>query len=122
MVVGIRITIKGADELAAALDQAPQGTEQVIATGNAAAAPLIKSSTQRETPVRTGALRASEDVFVRGSQLEFQATQHYASFVQYGTSRQRANPYMDRGAAAAETEVIREFEQAADIFVREFEQ
>jgi HK97 gp10 family phage protein len=120
--VKLNITIKGADELAAALDQAPQGTEQVIATGNAAAAPIIKASTQRETPVRTGFLRSSEDVLVRGSRLEFRAEAPYASYVAYGTSRQRANPFPDRGVAAAEPEVIREFEQAANVFVREFEQ
>lgn len=118
--MNLSFTIRGATELDAKLSAATG--EQVIAQADAAAAPIVAAGVARETPVRTGALVRSEDVFVRDKSLEFQATAPYASFVNYGTSRQRANMFMQRGAAAAETAVIAEFEREAELFAREFDQ
>lgn len=120
--MNISYTIRGAAELDAKLTSAPQGSEQVIAQADAAAAPIVAAGVARETPVRTGALVRSEDVFVRDKSLEFQATVFYADFVARGTSRQAANPFDVRGAAAAETAVVQEFEREAELFAREFDQ
>lgn len=116
----IRYAIRGADKVAA--DLAAASGEQAIAQGTAAAAPVLKGSVQRETPVRTGFLRGSEDVLNLGSSLELHATAEYASYVAYGTSRQAANPYPDRGVDLAEPEVVREFETAAAALAQEFGQ
>lgn len=44
-------------------------------------------------------------------------TAHYAWYVWAGTRRMSANPFMERIAGAAETDVNRHFEKAVDLFV-----
>jgi len=46
-------------------------------------------------PVDTGALQASIDYNVNGDDLTFEATEPYAGFVEYGTSRMEAQPYFN---------------------------
>ena len=56
------------------------------------------ASMQADTPVLTGTLRDSEYYQVNGDyELELGATAEYGPFVNGGTSRQRPNPFFDRG-------------------------
>lgn len=114
------VTIRGAAELDAKLGAAPQGAAEVLERGNAAAAPVVKVNIEDKTPVRKGILVGSEDVLVKGTELEFHAEAFYASFVARGTSKQRANPYDERGVAAAEPDVVQGFEAERDVFVSDF--
>jgi len=58
---------------------------------------------QDSTPFRTGNLKASEGISVQGdgSEGEMHADADYAGFVNGGTSRQRPQPFFDRGVATA---------------------
>lgn len=56
------------------------------------------SSMQPDTPVRTGFLRDSEYyTVIADDTLELGASADYARWVNDGTSRQRAQPFFDRG-------------------------
>ena len=57
---------------------------------------------QDATPVRTGFLKSSEGVSVTaadGTEGEMHANAEYAGYVNYGTSRQRPQPFFDRGVS-----------------------
>ena len=59
---------------------------------------------RKKVPVRTGELQssiyASTDVTRRGVNIELGADAPYAGFVEYGTSRMRAQPYLRPGTDA----------------------
>jgi len=50
-----------------------------------------------ETPVRTGDLKASNSSLVEGNDLYFYNSKHYAVYVEFGTYKMYANPFMRRG-------------------------
>ncbi len=50
-----------------------------------------------ETPVDTGLLKDSNDYRVVNDDVEFFNNTNYASYVEYGTYKQSANPYTRRG-------------------------
>jgi HK97 gp10 family phage protein len=56
---------------------------------------------QDATPVKTGNLKASEGISVigDGTKGEMHANAEYAGYVNNGTSRQRPQPFFDRGVA-----------------------
>lgn len=59
---------------------------------------------QSDTPVKTGFLKSSEGVSVTaadGTEGEMHADAPYAGYVNFGTSRQRPQPYFSRGVETA---------------------
>ena len=50
---------------------------------------------QSLVPVDTGALQECIDYNVSGDDLTFEATEDYAGFVEYGTSKMAAQPYFN---------------------------
>lgn len=56
--------------------------------------PQLLSTMQGKTPVDTGALRASEAAQVGDKQLTLTASTHYAGYVEFGTYKMAAQPYM----------------------------
>lgn len=76
-----------------------------------AALGVIGPAIASETPVRTGFLRNSERVYQRGTSTGvFAASAEYASFVANGTTRQRANPFIDRGVEQSESQAVAVYE------------
>jgi len=52
-------------------------------------------------PVRTGYLRSTIQFFVQGLRGVLEATAHYAGFVEFGTRRMAARPFIRTGGAEA---------------------
>lgn len=64
------------------------------------------SEMQNVTPVLTGYLKSSEGYSVDSdTEGELYADAPYAGFVNYGTSRQDANPFFDTGIEATENKL-----------------
>lgn len=59
-----------------------------------AAAVFVKSDAKNRSPVDTGNLRSSIDHRIAGEQAQVGATAEYAPYVELGTSKQRAKPYL----------------------------
>jgi HK97 gp10 family phage protein len=57
-------------------------------------AAFIKERAQQLAPVLTGALRESIDVVVQGWAILASVSVDYAQFVEYGTSKMAAHPFM----------------------------
>lgn len=114
------VSIRGLAELESALEQAPQDIATTIEQANTAAAPVLAGNIARETPVRSGFLVGSESAEPQGHEVVFRAAAFYASFVHDGTSRQRANPFADRGVTNAEDEVVQVFEREVGAFAADF--
>lgn len=83
--------IQGASELIAKLSSLANldGTDAAIA-----GAEVILPYMQSITPVDTGELRNSEHIEVEGKDVLIIADADHASYVEFGTSRMRAQPYM----------------------------
>lgn len=62
-------------------------------TANEALTERVMEDDYETVPFRTGMLRDSHTVTGKD---EFQYTEHYASYVYHGTSRQAANPWFER--------------------------
>lgn len=62
---------------------------------------------KRETPVRTGNLKQSNKTEIEPEELDFINDADYAAFVELGTYRQSANPFMRRGIAKSIPEFSR---------------
>ena len=75
----------------------------------------IRTEASTRTPVLTGNLRSSiqSEAFVEDGQAvsETGPTADYAKFVEYGTSRQTAQPFMEPGYQAAKPNIDRIFER-----------
>ena len=56
---------------------------------------IVVEEMQSLVPVDTGALQESIDYSVSGDDLTFEATEPYAGFVEYGTSKMQAQPYFN---------------------------
>ena len=56
-----------------------------------------KTNIKSETPVDSGALRDANDSQVQGNIVVFYNGKEYAPYVELGTSKMSANPFMRRG-------------------------
>lgn len=56
-----------------------------------------KNNIRKETPVQTGNLRSENGYEIEGITLYFYNTADYAPYVELGTHKQSANPFMRRG-------------------------
>ena len=59
-----------------------------------------------ETPVDTGALKASNAYYVGENEVYVYNTESYAPFVEFGTYKMSPNPFMRRGINRSTTEII----------------
>lgn len=84
-----------------ALDEAVQrGALKVLATA------------KELSPVDTGRLRNSIHYSKTGeAEAEVKATANYSTFIEFGTSRQRAQPFMRPAAEANEREIVRQVKE-----------
>lgn len=93
--VTIKITVTGLDQLSTFLkDTAPDAITQGFNDALSDLRTKIENTTTGLCPVRTGALKASIDIQQQGDfSLSAKAGMDYASFVDEGTTRQRAQPF-----------------------------
>ena len=97
MTIRIRIVTQTA-ELDTAIAAAPT-LDGIIAEDASAA---IQAQAQANAPVRTGFLRGSIIRVVQGGQFAVQALANYAGFVEYGTRRMAARPYLTPAAESVD--------------------
>lgn len=73
---------------------------------------------QSLTPVDTGALLDSEDVLVEGDSVSLVATSDHAIFVEFGTSRMAAQPYMRPAIDTKSDEAIKITAKETDAIIK----
>jgi HK97 gp10 family phage protein len=83
--------LKGADKLTAQLGSLENLN---LAEAESDGAQVIVDYMQTITPVDTGELRDSESVVVLGDKVSIVAAAGHASYVEFGTYKMRAQPYM----------------------------
>lgn len=80
--------------------------EQIQAAVNDTAA-VVDGESKKACPVDTGNLRSSIHITTGDCEATVGTNVEYAPYVEFGTSKMRAQPYMSKGAAAAEAEIPR---------------
>lgn len=128
--ITLSISINNLDALRANFAKAPGLALKYIGKATTAAIfevekQAVDSNFQFKTPrpFRTGFLQQSFSYgrFIAPSGLyaSIGPTVHYAPYVYFGKPGQAPNPYMDRIARAAESEVSRHFEKAVDLLLND---
>lgn len=76
------------------LPQCPGIMEKAVATAFGDVGPKLLSTMKGKTPVDTGELRNSESMSVGSKQLTLSAGTDHCGFVEFGTRKMAAQPYM----------------------------
>lgn len=92
------IKVDGADQLQAKLDALPEKIRERARQAVAAAADAVQADARAEVPVDTGALKDSITVENSGLSADVSAGEHYAPFVEFGTSTRPAQPFLTPAA------------------------
>lgn len=115
----IKVEIQNMDRIQDALNRFPDKSKPIFQKAvNAAGAYLGKYSTRPVVPWRTGNLMHSFRLTIGDLQAEWKPTAYYAVFVNNGTIKQRANPFMEKIRSLAEPDITRTFEKAVDQAVK----
>jgi hypothetical protein len=129
--IAVNIHIENLDRLRSNFNRAPATALKYLSKATAASIfEVEKQAVDRnfrfKTPraQRTGNLQLSFSygryIAPGGLLASIGPTVHYSPYVYFGTRRGIApNPYMDRIATAAESDINRHFEKAVDLFVSE---
>lgn len=89
------ITITGLPQAISSLTKLGTKLPSILQEGLTAIAELIIKESQRIVPVDTGRLRDSIKIFsASAAEVKGGTEVEYAGFVEFGTSRQRSQPYM----------------------------
>ena len=103
------VTIKGLSSLQAKLKKLDPVTRDAVASGVSKAALLVEGSAKMVTPVRTGHLRSSisgrSEKTSDGAKATIGTNVEYAPYVELGTSRQQAEPYLHPALQKNKTKV-----------------
>ncbi len=91
----IKISYKGTEDMQAVIAALPTAIQEGIKKSTKQAAVITKDEAIRECPVRTGYLRSTIFYSV-GGPMEYSvgAKAPYGYYVEYGTSRMRAQPFL----------------------------
>lgn len=103
--MAIQIEIKGLDRLIQVLDEAIVRFEKEATEGLNAIAYKLESNMRHKVPVRTGALRDSITVEERGRLEALISLLYYGFFVEYGTSKMAAKPFIRPSFEAIKNDV-----------------
>jgi HK97 gp10 family phage protein len=85
-----------------ALESVAANAPQVDGLIAEAASAAIQAGAQANAPVRTGFLRGSISRIVQGGKFVVEALASYAGFVEYGTRRMAARPYLTPAAESVD--------------------
>ena len=95
MSFGLSLTYKGVKGSQSALKQFEQDISQTVTDWLESMGQIVTEEMKNLCPVDTGALQESIDYQVSGTDLTFEATEDYAGFVEYGTSKMAAQPFFN---------------------------
>jgi HK97 gp10 family phage protein len=95
MSFGLSLTYTGVKGSQSALKQFEQDISQTVTDWLETMGQIVVEEMQGLVPVDTGALQESIGYSVSGTDLTFEATEDYAGFVEYGTSKMEAQPYFN---------------------------
>ena len=95
MSFSLGITYKGIKGSQSALKQFEQDISQTVTDWLESMGQIVTEEMKNLCPVDTGALQESIDYLVSGTDLTFEATEDYAGFVEYGTSKMAAQPFFN---------------------------
>jgi len=115
----VKFEIKGANEIKAAFDKAPELAISIFQKAVEATGAVLAKNSLRNDPVpwRTGRLTQSFQVDNRTPlKTVWKPTANYAVFVNDGTKYQKANPFMQRILMKSESEINQVFSQALKMF------
>ncbi len=93
MSFGLSLTYTGVKGSQSALKQFEQDIPQQVTDFLETMGQIVVEEMQNLVPVDTGALQESIGYSVSGTDLTFEATEDYAGFVEFGTSKMAAQPY-----------------------------
>ena len=93
MSFSLELTYKGVKGSQSALKQFEVDIPQQVTDWLETMGEIVVEEMKGLCPVDTGALQDSIDYSVSGTDLTFEATEDYAGFVEFGTSRMAAQPY-----------------------------
>lgn len=82
-------------------DKTPEVTESIVKQ----AAYKVESNAKRNCPVDTGRLRGSIATKLEGLEAEVGTNVEYATFIEYGTVKQAAQPFMTPARQSVENEL-----------------
>lgn len=93
--MSIEVEVKGSEEIAKILEGLPLKLREKVDARLGEGAEIVAERARAIVPVRTGYLRSTIMVTRRGPlQWRVLAYAFYAKFVEYGTSRMAAKPYL----------------------------
>ena len=90
----VTMKVDGLDVILKRLDQKPARVQQAVSTVIARYALLIEASAKKAAPVDTGNLRASIRTELEALSAVIISGADYSAYVEFGTSRMRAQPFM----------------------------
>lgn len=110
------ITIKGLDKITRNLKRYPKISEPIFQRAIEATAAVFAKNTLKDDPVpwRTGLLTQTFAFDAKRLQATWRPTRFYAPFVEFGTRRMTARPFMGTIMEKATPEVNKLFGQALD--------
>lgn len=114
------VTIKGMSRLQVKLNKLDPLTRAAVTRGVQKAALLVEGTAKMTAPVDTGALRNSitsnSETTSTGAEASIGSSLEYAAYVELGTSRNQAQPYLhpalQKNKAKAKTLIITEIVSA----------
>jgi HK97 gp10 family phage protein len=104
-VSAVSVEIEGAATLNATTAEAIHGLEDLSAAG-AEAGRLVQLRASAAAPKLSGALSRSITAEASGNEVNVSAEAEYAAYVEYGTSRMAAQPYMRPALADSQSAVL----------------
>ena len=109
-------SIKGYDKLMKQLDSISNLDELAI---KKVSAQVVLEEMKDRTPVDTGELLESEHLEITDKDVSIVADAPHAIFVEYGTVKQQAQPFMRPALEYSETEVLRAMKQEVESQLKE---
>ncbi len=103
------------EQLGKIAQQSPETVETVLDRAGV----ILRGTSKEESPVRTGNLRRSIQLYRQVGKRIVRPGADYALYVHEGISRQRANPFLVRGMQRGEPEIKREIEKAIDSYLKQ---
>ena len=110
--------LEGMDELLAEIERLGKEGSKIENNALREAGEAVKQSIQNETPTRTGKLKASISVSRVKTKSGIKQVEvgpgkdgYYGKFLEFGTVKIRANPFMSRGYETSKSEAERIIEE-----------
>ncbi len=110
--------LEGMDELLAEVERLGKAGNRIENKALKEAGDVVKTSIQNETPTRTGKLKSSIEVSrvktkggIKQVEIGPGPDGYYGKFLEFGTVKMKANPFMSRGYETSKSESIRIIEE-----------